>query len=228
MTQEQHIQQTIERSIEAFWKHEKQQKPTLFDFLYTQFIYIQKRWWLLQIGCLLLLWIFLNLGFSQAIERKGIAIGIPIFTVLILPELWKTRQYRMEEIENSSVHTTKDIYVARLFLFGIVDLFGLTSLWIFTFRQGIENLIFEMLIPFNGICILMLGSLTFFKGREFYLPISLSFLFTIGWVFLLSNEQLYASISYSLWCVLFIVSIGILAIIIYQLIHRCKEVSVWN
>ena len=142
MTQEEHIQQTVEKSIDAFWNHEKKQKPSIFEFLYSQFLFIQKRWWILQFGCLLLLWILLNLGLSQSIERKAIAIIIPLFTLLILPELWKSRQNNMEDIENSSVHTTRDIYLARLILFGAVDLFGLTVLWLVLFPQGIENLIF--------------------------------------------------------------------------------------
>ncbi|MBM6766027.1 hypothetical protein H5996_08970 [Faecalicoccus pleomorphus] len=228
MTQEEHIQQTVEKSITAFWDHEKRQSSSIAEFLYSQFLFIRKRWWILQFGCLLLLWLILNMGFSQVVERKAIAIIIPVFTVLILPELWRTRQCRMEEIENSSVYTTKDIYIARMVLFGIVDLFGLTLLWTLVCMQGIEHLIFELLIPFNGVCILMLASLTFYSGREFYLPISLTFIFTLAWFLLLSNEQLYAQISYSLWFGFFLFSLIVLLIISYQLIHRCEEVLVWN
>ena len=123
MTQEEHIQQTVEKSITAFWDHEKRQSSSIAEFLYSQFLFIRKRWWILQFGCLLLLWLILNMGFSQVVERKAIAIIIPVFTVLILPELWRTRQCRMEEIENSSVYTTKDIYIARMVLFGIVGLY---------------------------------------------------------------------------------------------------------
>lgn len=228
MTQEEHIQQTVEKSIDAFWNHEKKQKPSIFEFLYSQFLFIQKRWWILQFGCLLLLWILLNLGLSQSIERKAIAIIIPLFTLLILPELWKSRQNNMEDIENSSVHTTRDIYLARLILFGAVDLFGLTVLWLVSFPQGIENLIFELLIPFNGICALMLGCLTFYSGREFYLPISLCFLFTIGWFLIVSNEFLYTKLSYSFWFMLFLFSSLLLISMICKLMQKCKEVPAWN
>ena len=227
MTQEEHIQQTVEKSMMPFGIMKKQ-KPSIFEFLYSQFLFIQKRWWILQFGCLLLLWILLNLGLSQSIERKAIAIIIPLFTLLILPELWKSRQNNMEDIENSSVHTTRDIYLARLILFGAVDLFGLTVLWLVSFPQGIENLIFELLIPFNGICALMLGCLTFYSGREFYLPISLCFLFTIGWFLIVSNEFLYTKLSYSLWFMLFLFSSLLLISMICKLMQKCKEVPAWN
>ena len=134
----------------------------------------------------------------------------------------------MEDIENSSVHTTRDIYLARLILFGAVDLFGLTVLWLVSFPQGIENLIFELLIPFNGICALMLGCLTFYSGREFYLPISLCFLFTIGWFLIVSNEFLYTKLSYSLWFMLFLFSSLLLISMICKLMQKCKEVPAWN
>lgn len=228
MTQEEHIQQTIKKSIDAFWEHEQKQKPSIFEFLYSQFLFIQKRWWGLQFGCLLLLWILLNFGFSQSIERKAIAIIIPIFALLILPELWKSRQTNMEDIENTSVHTTRDIYLARLILFGAVDLFGMTILWLVTFPQGIENLIFELLIPFNGVCTLMLGSLVYYSGREFYLPIGLCFLFTIVWFLIISNDNLYTELSYSLWFLLFLFSSILLLSMICKLMQKCKEVPVWN
>ena len=225
MTQEEHVQQTIEKSIEAFWNHEKEEKPSIFEFLYFQYLFIRKRWWALQFMCLIILWTLLNLGFSQAIERKAIAVIIPIFTLLILPELWKSRKNNMEDIENSSVHTIRDIYLARLILFGAIDLFGLTTLWLFTFPQGIENMIFELLIPFNGICILMLGCLAFYPGREPYLPISLCLLFTIGWLLIISNENLYRSLSYPLWLLLFLFSCILLIFMVCHLIQKCKEVQ---
>ena len=80
MTQEEHIQQTVEKSITAFWDHEKRQSSSIAEFLYSQFLFIRKRWWILQLGCLLLLWLILNMGFSQVVERKAIAIIIPVFT----------------------------------------------------------------------------------------------------------------------------------------------------
>ena len=98
MTQEEHVQQTIEKSIEAFWNHEKEEKPSIFEFLYFQYLFIQKRWWALQFISLIILWTLLNLGFSQAVERKAIAVIIPIFALLILPELWKSRKNNMEDI----------------------------------------------------------------------------------------------------------------------------------
>lgn len=55
MTQEEHIQQTVEKSITAFWDHEKRQSSSIAEFLYSQFLFIRKRWWILQFGCLLLL-----------------------------------------------------------------------------------------------------------------------------------------------------------------------------
>ena len=47
MTQEEHIQQTVEKSITAFWDHEKRQSSSIAEFLYSQFLFIRKRWWML-------------------------------------------------------------------------------------------------------------------------------------------------------------------------------------
>ena len=42
MTQEEHIQQTVQKSIDSFWKSQKEQQLSIFEFLYIQFNLFKK------------------------------------------------------------------------------------------------------------------------------------------------------------------------------------------
>lgn len=50
----------------------------------------------------------------------------PLFVVLVLPELWKNRSSGALEIECTAYYSLRQIYAARMVLFGLVDLALLT------------------------------------------------------------------------------------------------------
>lgn len=50
---EQHIKETVRKSIESYCSVEQEKQLTYWEFLWTELHLIRKRWWLLQ---MLLLW----------------------------------------------------------------------------------------------------------------------------------------------------------------------------
>ena len=61
----------------------------------------------------------------------------PSFVILILPELWKNRSNGAMEVEGATFFSIKNIYAARMLLFGMVDVcllsvFLITSTFVVT------------------------------------------------------------------------------------------------
>ena len=91
------------------------------EFLYQQSQYIRKRWWILQGGLLVLLWILLAVSESGVVVQKSMGVAAPLFAVLLLPELWKNRNAQATEIEGTAFYSLRQIYAARIFLFAMAD-----------------------------------------------------------------------------------------------------------
>ena len=77
----------------AFYKQESENYLSSFEFLYQQGKYIHKRWWLLQAIVLLILWSILTTTENNDYLQKSIGAATPLFTILILPDLWKNRNF---------------------------------------------------------------------------------------------------------------------------------------
>ena len=90
----------------------------------------------------------------------------PLFVVLVLPELWKNRANGALEVECTAYYSLRQVYAARLVLFGLADLALLTgffSVALLTGRATWEGLILHFLLPFlvtGCICLRTLSCLT--------------------------------------------------------------------
>lgn len=122
---------TVNKSIEIFYLKEQEKLLTYREFLWSQFQYTQKKWWILQM--LLLVGIGIALYFNQEIFiiQRGLGITSVLFVILIIPELWKNKSNQCMEIENTSYYSLRQIYSTRIFLFGLVDVILLTAFCIF-------------------------------------------------------------------------------------------------
>ena len=76
-------------------------QASYFEFLFEQFRFIKKRWWALQGGILFLLWVLLaDPAGGENIERVLGAMSV-MFSVMIIPEIWKNRRCSAVEIEKA-------------------------------------------------------------------------------------------------------------------------------
>lgn len=68
-------------------------KTSYFEFLYEQSRFIKKRWWVLQGGVLLYLWLWLSNNANDMKETMRLmGIFATMFVILIAPEVWKTEE----------------------------------------------------------------------------------------------------------------------------------------
>ena len=73
-------------------------------------------------------------------------IGV-LFIVLMIPEFWKNKSCDCMQIEATCLYSLRQIYAARIFLFGIVDLF-MISLFCITLRGSVNLALSEIVIQF--------------------------------------------------------------------------------
>ena len=144
---EQHIKETVRKSIESYCSVEQEKQLTYWEFLWTELHLIRKRWWLLQ---MLLLWtaatLLPDLLDNRYVIRMLGMIGV-LFIVLMIPEFWKNKSCDCMQIEATCLYSLRQIYAARIFLFGIVDLF-MISLFCITLRGSVNLALSEIVIQF--------------------------------------------------------------------------------
>ena len=118
-SKEEKIQETICKSKNAFFMAEQERTLSYHEFLWTQLRVIQKRWWVLQFMLLVALWIALSSIHDEIYIKRSMGVAAALFVILIIPELWKNRSCECMEIEAASYYSLKQVYAARMLLFGV-------------------------------------------------------------------------------------------------------------
>ena len=204
-----HIQKTIELSKQAFYKGLESRQSTWSQFLTGQIRFIRKRWWVLQFLILTLLWSVMYLGNSKSVLRREAAALIPLFGMMLMPELWRNVYYHSTEVENTSCFTMRQIYAARLTIFSLADLLLLTIFFLIsmvTVRLTLLDMIIHFMIPLNVTACICLGTLCWRRIRSEYAAVGL-FIIWVGICYrIINNEPLYHSISLAMWIGLMLLS----------------------
>lgn len=223
---EEKLMQTITASKQAWYEKEYKNTASYFEFLIQQAEYVKKRWWLCQAGVLLLLWerLFAAQRLAEVYREAGIL--IPVFVILIIPELWKNVRTRSVEIENCAFYTLRQVYCARLLLFGIVDLLLFSAFFAaasFTAQITWYDLIIQCMLPFNMTCGICFSILCSRRLCSEYMAIAFCMIGAAIWYQIVSNESLYASISEAVWLGLLILSVIYLCYVIHRLMKACLK-----
>jgi len=198
-----------------------------FEFLYEQCKFIKKKWGVLQGGTLFILWGLLNdLDSMESIGRIMGAFSV-LFSILIIPEIWKNRRFSAFEIEKASYYSLRQICAARLLLFALVDITMVTVFFVlvfFTMQIPLSSAVTNFLIPFNissGICFHLLCK----KGFDMeYTAVCFSMVFVIGWSMIVANDVIYYVIVEPLWLVLILISFGYLVFCVRKSQQDCELV----
>ena len=204
-----HIQKTIELSKQAFYKGLESRHSTWSQFLTGQIRFIRKRWWVLQFLILTLLWSVMYLGNSKSVLRREAAALIPLFGMMLMPELWRNVYYHSTEVENTSCFTMRQIYAARLTIFSLADLLLLTIFFLIsmvTVRLTLLDMIIHFMIPLNVTACICLGTLCWRRIRSEYAAVGLCIIWVGIWYRIINNEPLYHSISLAMWIGLMLLS----------------------
>lgn len=220
------IQKTVQKSMEAYYMAEVDEALTKAEFLFQQSRYIHKRWWLVQGLLLFGLWLFLQYAKSDYYIQRCIGITAPVFVLLLMPEIWKNRSANAMEIEYAAYYSLRQIYAARMILFALADLVLLSLFFIGAFCIGgysIGELIIQFFIPFNVTCCICFRTLYSYKAYSEAFALLLCIIWTTVWVQLAANEAIYDAISVPAWAAMLFLSFIYLGYCIRRGQRRCYE-----
>jgi len=146
---------TVKERCSDIMNRQDNRRASYFEFLFEQFKFIKKRWWILQGGILVLLWILLVDSDGGANTERTLGTMSVMFSVMIIPEIWKNRSFSAVEIEKTAFYSLRQICAARILLFAVVDLLMTTFFFgvsVYTLQISAYRLIIDFLVPFNVSC----------------------------------------------------------------------------
>ena len=149
------------------------------------------------------------MGNSKSVLRREAAALIPLFGMMLMPELWRNVYYHSTEVENTSCFTMRQIYAARLTIFSLADLLLLTIFFLIsmvTVRLTLLDMIIHFMIPLNVTACICLGTLCWRRIRSEYAAVGLCIIWVGIWYRIINNEPLYHSISLAMWIGLMLLS----------------------
>ncbi len=221
---EEKIKETVASCKDIYFQQEQDRLLTYWEFLWTQFRYTRKRWWGLQAGLLLLACqIIPEMENNYRIRSFGV-IGC-LFVVLIIPELWRNKDSDSTQVEAACLYSLRQVYSARITLFGIVDI-ALLTLFGFTLgRMGftLMEVLSQFLLPVTVtacICFSLLCGKSNF-GETISLVACL--MFGGAWWLILMNEGIYTRIVPSMWAALFALALVFFALSVHKTIHTTNQ-----
>lgn len=223
---EEKIKETILKSKSAFLMAEQEKVLSYREFLWIQLKVIKKRWWVLQSLILLALWVALVTVNDEVYIQRSMGIVATLFVILVIPELWKNRSCGCMEIEATSYYSLKQVYAARMLLFGITDLFLVTLfLGIVSTRLNFEllELMIQFLVPLCVTACICFGVLCSRYFLNETVVIILCVLWSSVWLFIVLNESIYPMIAIWVWFVLLGVTILFLIFSIYRILKNCDN-----
>lgn len=223
---EEKIQETIRKSKDAFFMSEQIKMLSYREFLWIQLHVIQKRWWILQVLILAALWIALNFVCDEIHIKRIMGVTAPLFVILIIPELWKNRSCRCMEVEAASCYSLKQVYAARMTLFGITDVFSIT-LFLGTASVGLHFELFQLIVQFLfPLCVtacICFGILCSKHSFSETVAIVLCVIWSAVWSFVVLNESIYTMITAPVWFVLLAAAILFLVFTVYGILKNCNK-----
>ena len=224
---EEAIQAAVRASVRAYHRREDARPLSQWDFLIQQSRFLQKRWWLLQGGVLLLLWWLLWVSDTSWELQRAMGTLAPLFVVLVLPELWKNRSSGALEVECSAYYSLRQIYAARLLLFGLADLVLVTVFFaaaLLTGRTTAWEMIVHFLLPFlvtGGIC---LQTLSCRRDYGLYAALPLSLLWAAVWVQIILNERVYQLLTLPMWLGMLLLAGAYFLCSLWKLQRTCEKI----
>ena len=199
---EERVIETIAVSKSAFLSGESEKMTSPSEFLIIQSGLIQKRWWFLQGLLLAFVCLFLCHIETDYMIRRALGLAGPVFMILILPELWKNRNFDAMEVECTTYYTIRSIYAARLTLFAGVDLLLLSAFFAATSaiaKITLWEMLIQFVLPFNVTCCICFRTLYAKRIRSEALAMLLCILWTGVWAMLIMSSAVYSVISVPIW-----------------------------
>ena len=178
-------------------------RASYFEFLYEQLKFIRKRWWALQGGSLLLLWMLLA-DYGEGANADRVLGALSVI---------------------SSYYSLRQICSARILMFAAVDLTMITIFFAVSFSTlqiSAYRIVIDFLVPFNISCCICFR-LLYSKWQELeYIAVFLSTACIFAWSMIVSTDFIYERISMTVWIGLLLLSFIYLIYCIWKSQCNCE------
>lgn len=223
---EEKIRETIIKSKEAFFEYEDKIMLSYYEFLWSQLKLTRKKWWILQTLLLCLSGMIMLSAYEDIYIQKSMGIMASLFIILVIPEFWKNRSYQCMEIEEVSYYSLRQIYSARMVLFGTADILLLTvfmGTMTIRFHFQLMELVVQFLLPMLVTACICFGILCSKHICSEIFAVSLCVIWSSIWSFIVLNEKVYAMISLPVWLSFTGIALIVLCVVIFRTIGMCDK-----
>lgn len=223
---EEKIAETVQKSGEMFCRKEQERMLSYAEFLKIQFFILRKRWWIFQ--CLLLTASGLGLGIFQEeyYIRRSVGIVSVLFVVLIIPEMWKNRTYNSMEVETASYYSLRQIYAARMLLFGAAD-FCMAALFCFSLHGRLHftatELLTQFLFPMVVTACICFGILCNRYAVSEIAAIAACLVWSGVWWMFAMDERIYRAALLPVWIGLFFGLVFLTTAAVFGAVKNCGK-----
>lgn len=220
------IQETILKSKACFFQVQQETDLPYHEFLWEQLKVMKKRWWIYQSILLLALWEILVYVKDIRYIQKSMGIMATLFVIVIIPEFWRNRSFGCMEIEGTSYYSLRQIYAARMLLFGVIDVFLLTlfSGTISVYMEyKLTELLVQFLFPMSVTACICFGILCSKRTYSEGVAMILCMLWSFVWLFISLNKKIYEALTLPIWLCLFGISMFYLLYAAFRVLNRCDN-----
>ncbi len=225
VSREEKIRQTVGQSKALYFRQEEKRLLTYPEFLWIQLQYTRKRWWMLQAGLLILTSLLMPLIEANYYRIRSMGVIGCLFVVLMIPELWRNKSGDSTQVEAACLYSLRQIYAARITLFGLVDLFLLTWFCLGLGAMGftLMEVLSHFLLPVTTTAAICFSLLC---GKQNWTELS-SLTACLGWGSLwwliLMNESLYRRILPAVWMVLLGLAFALLVLAVCRTVRTTNQ-----
>ena len=148
-----------------------------------------------------------------------------MFSVMIVPEIWKNRRFSAVEIEKNGILFTapdlccKDIAICSS---GSGYDYSFFSISVYTLQISAYRIIIDFLVPLNVSCCICFR-LLYSKWNDMeHIAVFLSISCILIWTLIVSTDSIYQKISVPIWVGLLIISFGYLIFCVHKSQCNCE------
>ena len=219
---EQNIKETVKKSIDMFCSAEQERLLNYWEFLWAELRLIGKRWWVFQLLLLLALRTALPSLQGEQHTQRLMGVAASLFIILIIPEFWKSQTYQSMEIEAVSYYSLRQIYSARMLLFGIVDTVLITFFCWLSFaalNAAFSQILVQFILPMAVTACICFGMLCSKHRYSETVAVMMCTGWSGIWLLIVLNEKFYAAITYPLWLIFLGIALLFAAFTIYRTLY---------
>ena len=219
---EHNIKETVKKSIDMFCSVEQERLLNYWEFLWAELRLIRKRWWFFQLLLLAALWTVSPSLQGEQHTQRTMGVAASLFIILIIPEFWRSQTYQSMEIEAVSYYSLRQIYSARMLLFGIVDTVLITFFCWLSFaalNAAFSQILVQFILPMTVTACICFGMLCSKHRFSETVAVMMCTGWSGIWLFIVLNERIYDLITYPMWIAFLGIALLFAAFTIYRTLH---------